>query len=76
MDKFVMLRRADDGRISLFDNRDEFQASYKNGKWVNDSIFQWHSLDDFTIIDDDAEIIRVLHEARTVLDKPLKLAST
>jgi len=74
MDEFVMLRRSDDGRIALFDNRDKFQASYKDGKWVNDSIFQWHALDDFTIIEDDAEICRVLGEARTALNVPLKIS--
>lgn len=36
-------------------------------KWLNDLVFKDYELDDFAIIEDEAEIDRVLSEARTIL---------
>lgn len=68
--KNVLVQKSDRGEISLFDARDDFMASYKDGNWTGDSIFQIIELENFTIIEDDKEIIQILDEARSSLGKP------
>ncbi len=65
------MRRSDDGDISIFDERDNFIASFKRGQWIDDLVFQTYELEEFTIIEDEVEIFRVLAEARKALGKPL-----
>lgn len=70
----VLLQRSDKGEICLFDSRDSFHASFKNGQWVNDLLFQDYELEEFNLIYDDNEIARVLAEARAAVGQPLKQA--
>ena len=67
----VLIRRSDSGEISVYDRRDKFMASFKNGTWVADSVFSPYELEEFTILEEESEIASVLLEARTALDKPL-----
>lgn len=71
----VFLRCSDKGEICLFDKRDKFVACFKAGSWLNDLVFQDYELDDFTIIEDESEIERVLAEARAALGRPLESAT-
>jgi hypothetical protein len=67
----ILLRRSEKGEISLFDERDNFQASFRGEAWTSGRIFQSHELEEFTILEDDDEISRILTEARTALNRPL-----
>jgi hypothetical protein len=67
----VLIRRSDRGEISIYDRRDDFLASFKNGKWVDTDIFSSYELEEFIILEDESEIASVLNEARTALDKNL-----
>jgi hypothetical protein len=67
-----LYQRSEDGsQICLFDKRDDFLASYKNGSWVNDLLFESYETDDFYVIYDEEEIKAVFAEARAALGKPL-----
>lgn len=70
----VLMRRSDSGEISLYDKRDKFMASFKNGEWFNDLLFSDYELEEFNIIENEDEIWRVIDEARAVLRMPLKQA--
>lgn len=60
--------RADDGRISVYDESDEFMASFLDGKWIADQLFRWTDLEDnFKLIYDEDEVIRLIAEARAAL---------
>jgi len=72
MGRNVLLQMSDAGDICLFDQRDDFHASFKNGNWVNDLLFQSYELEEFNLINDQKEIDRVLAEARTALNRPLE----
>lgn len=65
--KDILVQQSDKGEISLFDARDDFMASYKNGQWIEDLLFQPTELEDFTIIENDEEVLRILDEARSAL---------
>jgi hypothetical protein len=67
----VLVRRSDKGEISIYDRRDKFSASFKDGLWVVGRKFQSYDLEEFTILEDDDEILRILTEARTILNQPL-----
>lgn len=71
----VLVRRSDNAEIELFDERDKFIASFKNGKWVNALVFSDYELEEFTIVEDEGEIGRILAEARTALNSPYKAVS-
>jgi len=72
----VNASRSDDGRISLYDDRDGFMASFQNGKWVDDQVFRWTDLDtNFSVIYDESEILKLLTEARAALQQPLKTST-
>ncbi|MBP9094560.1 hypothetical protein KBI23_26310 [bacterium] len=71
MKRKVLLQKSDIGEICLFDRRDKFHASFKDGKWVNDVLFDSYELEEFNLIDDLNEIESVLAEARTALACPL-----
>lgn len=67
----VNASRSDDGRISIYDNRDGFMASFGDGQWIGDQMFRWTDLDtNFTLIYDEAEIVRLLKEAKTASEQP------
>lgn len=68
--KNVLVQKSQRGDIALFDARDDFMASFKNGKWIDDSVFQPMELEDFTIIEDDDEVSRILEQARSMLGQP------
>lgn len=68
----VLVRKSDEGEISIFDGRDKFAASFRDGKWIGRRIFQAVELEEFTIIEDDNEVIRILEQARAALGCPLK----
>lgn len=70
----VLLRRSDNGEIELYDERDKFIASKKHGQWQTMLLFNDFELEDFTIIEDEQEIAKVLAEARNALGQPLKEA--
>lgn len=60
--------RADDGRISVYDESDDFMASFVDGKWVADQLFRWTDLEEnFKLIYDEDEVIRLIAEARAAL---------
>jgi hypothetical protein len=67
----VLIRVSDEGEVSVFDGRDAFMASFRGGKWVDDLLFNSYELEEFTILEDESEIARVLEEARNVLNCPL-----
>jgi len=67
----VLIRVSDKGDISVFDSRDDFTASFKGGHWINDLIFQFTELEEFTIVEEEQEVVRILNEARSALGKPL-----
>ncbi|MCC6978899.1 MAG: hypothetical protein IT343_11300 [Candidatus Melainabacteria bacterium] len=68
----VLLQKSNEGNVSLYDRRDKFHASFKNGSWSNDLLFSAYELEEFDLIDDECEIARVLAEARAALNQPLK----
>lgn len=68
----VFMRRSDDGEICLYDDRDEFMACFKSGKWVNDLIFSDFALEEFHIVEDEEVIWPTLEQARSALGKPLE----
>lgn len=71
----VLVSKSDDGEISIFDGRDKFAASFRNGEWIGRRIFQALELEEFAIIEDESEIERVLVEARAALNRPFVEAS-
>lgn len=75
MRRDVLLQKSDSGEICLYDRRDNFHASFKNGAWVNDVLFQSYELEEFNLINDQKEIETILAEARTALNQPLKKSS-
>lgn len=68
----VLIRVSDEGNISVFDPRDTFMASFRDGKWVNDLLFNAYELEEFTIVEDSNEILHILEQARAALTQPLK----
>ncbi len=67
----ILAYRADDGRIYIFDESDDFSASYKDGVWVPGRIFEyWETDESFYDITDDGEVLRLASDARTALAKP------
>jgi len=75
MRRDVLLQKSDSGEICLYDRRDNFHASFKNGTWVNDVLFQSYELEEFNLINDQREIETILAEARSALSQPLKKSS-
>jgi len=69
--KDIMVSKSDKGEISVFDQRDDFVACFRDGNWFNKLIFQAYEEEEFTIIDDDQEALALLEEARSALGKPL-----
>lgn len=67
----ISVCKSDDGRISVFDQRDNFMASFVDGRWVADQSFRWTDLEDnFYALDEESQIWRVLREAREALGHP------
>lgn len=71
----VLIRKSERGDICLFDERDNLVASYKNGKWIADDVFEYDDFDHFTVVTDEAEIEKLSADARRELNKPLILAN-
>ncbi len=70
--KHILAMRSAHGEISLFDTFDKFMASFKDGKWINDDIFNFDDVwDNFEHMTDDDEIIKIMGEARSALGQPL-----
>ena len=69
--KDVLIRKSDQGEISVFDERDDFIASFRDGEWTNKLLFRSYDLEEFTIVQDDNEVIQILEQARTTLNCPL-----
>lgn len=49
----VLLQKSDQGEVSLYDRRDKFIASFKNGKWTKALLFDNYELEEFSLIDDE-----------------------
>lgn len=75
MRRKVILQRSENGQIHVFDRRDDFIASFKDGKWVGDLLFNSYELEEFDLIEDEAEIEHVLAMARAALNQPMKQSS-
>ena len=72
MIRHILAMRSTKGEVSLFDQTDNFQASYKDGKWINDAIFEFADIEEnFEHIENDDEILEIIGEARAALGKPL-----
>ncbi len=70
--KHILAMRSERGEISLFDRIDYFMASFKDGKWVADDIFDFDDVwENFRHLTDDQEIIQIMAEARAALGQPL-----
>ncbi|MBA3992557.1 MAG: hypothetical protein C0469_03450 [Cyanobacteria bacterium DS2.3.42] len=69
--KDVLMQRSEKGEIAIYDRRDKFLASFKNGQWIGDDVFNFYELEEFTVLYDDNEIVQVLAEARAALNQPL-----
>jgi hypothetical protein len=70
--KHILAMRSDDGEISLYDETDHFMASFKDGKWVADDVFEFKDIEEnFYHITDDAEVLRIIAEARSILGRTL-----
>lgn len=69
----VLVRRSINSEIEVYDERDKFIASRRRGEWYNKLIFNNYELEEFTIVEDEDEIARVLSEARAALNKPLMM---
>lgn len=66
----VMVRCSENAEIEVYDERDKFIASKRNGEWHNKLLFNDFELEEFKILEDDTEIARVLAEARAALNLP------
>lgn len=69
----VLVCKSDDGEISIFDERDKFAASFRDGQWIGRRIFQALELEEFTIIQDENEVSQILKQAREALNQPLEM---
>lgn len=75
MIKHILAMRSDTGELSLFDETDNFMASYRGGKWIADDVFEMRDIEqNFYHIEDDKEVLKIMDEARKILGKPLKQA--
>lgn len=64
----ITASRSKAGDIFLYDSTDDFTASFKQGKWINDQEFEFWELDEFFCdITDDVEVTRLIQEARKAL---------
>ncbi len=75
MARNVLLQESEDGEVRLYDRRDNFHACFKKGQWFDTLVFDDYELEEFDLIDDEAEIERVLAMARAALNQPLKQLS-
>lgn len=67
--KYILAMKSEDGEILLGDQTDDFMASFKDGRWIADDIFEFYDLEEnFWHIQDDAEIHRLMAEARAALE--------
>jgi hypothetical protein len=71
----VLVRRSDSADIEIYDQRDNFIASRKSGEWHGKLLFNDFELEEFTLIENDAEIESILTEARAALNRPFVVAS-
>lgn len=70
--QYLHVSKADTGEVSVFDTRDKFAAGFVEGRWVLDHMFSFYdSEEQLSLVQDDAEALRILDEARAALDCPL-----
>ncbi len=66
--RHILAARSAQGEIFLFDETDNFVASFKNGAWCAKQLFRFSELDDnFRPIEEDSEILQLINEARRAL---------
>lgn len=71
----LAMKSAATGNIHLFDETDDFIASFHKGKWIPETLFDYADLqENFDHMTDDDEIMRLLAEARAALGQPLREA--
>lgn len=73
----ILAMRSKNGDILLSDSKARFMASYKidKGLWIADDVFESSDLEyNFSHIDDDAEILRLIAEAIEALEQAEKKA--
>lgn len=71
----LAMKSAGTGNIHLFDETDDFMASFYKGKWIADTVFDYADLqENFDHMTDDDEILRLLAEARAALGREEKKA--
>jgi len=64
----ILAMKSDSGNIHMFDETDDFIACFCDGKWVRRTVFSYSDLqENFRHMTDDAEILRLLAEARAAL---------
>lgn len=64
----ILAMMSERGEILLADKRDNFFASFQDGKWIADDIFEFESLvEDFWHIRCKQKIDELLNEARAAL---------
>lgn len=70
----ILAERSKIGEISLYDRTDKFEASFKDGKWLCGPVFDFDYLERYFLpITDEAEVTRLMNEARSILGKPLQV---
>ena len=73
----LLIGKSKDGDLTVFDDRDNFLAGFVNGKWVFGRCFQDYDLEEkFDLVQDDAEALKILAEARAALNRPLEEAKS
>ena len=71
----VLAMKSENHEVLLFDESDEFQASFKNGGLIAGDVFEYTDLqENFWHIQDNNEVLRLLAEARASLGGTLKKA--
>lgn len=72
----ILVERSKTGEISIYDKADKFVASYKDGKWLDGAVFDFDYLErNFVRVTNEAEVLKLMSEARAALDHPLKKSS-
>lgn len=68
----LLVGKSPDGCKTVFDDRDNFLAAFTGSEWVIGRYFQDYDLEEkFNLVQDDAEALLILAEAREALNKPL-----
>jgi hypothetical protein len=66
----ILVERSQIGEISIYDRTDKFVASFKDGRWLDEAIFDFDYLEqNFTRITNEDEVLGLVAEARAALAK-------